>query len=59
MSPKESNDIDESLKSYSMDEVSKHNKLEDCWLIVGNMSNGKCLFSIVHIFNMLIESKII
>mmetsp|Transcript_26268 Transcript_26268/g.37649 ORF Transcript_26268/g.37649 Transcript_26268/m.37649 type:complete len:145 (-) Transcript_26268:214-648(-) len=40
MSPKESNDIDESLKSYSMDEVSKHNKLEDCWLIVGNMSNG-------------------
>lgn len=32
--------IDESLKSYTMEEVSKHNKQDDCWLIVGNMSNG-------------------
>jgi hypothetical protein len=36
---------DESLKQYSMDDVNKHNKQDDCWLIIGNMSNGACLVS--------------
>ena len=32
---------DETLTEYSMGEVSKHNKQDDCWLIVGNMTNGE------------------
>ena len=31
---------DESLKEYTMAEVNKHNKQSDCWLVIGNVSNG-------------------
>jgi cytochrome b involved in lipid metabolism len=27
-------------KTYTLEEVSKHTKTEDCWLIIGNASNG-------------------
>ena len=29
-------------KEYTLEEVSKHTKTEDCWLIIGNASNGAC-----------------
>lgn len=28
-------------KEYTLEQVSKHNKQEDCWLIIGNLNNGK------------------
>eukprot|EP00578_Thalassiosira_sp_NH16_P016315 CAMPEP_0181127324 /NCGR_PEP_ID=MMETSP1071-20121207/28133_1 /TAXON_ID=35127 /ORGANISM="Thalassiosira sp., Strain NH16" /LENGTH=139 /DNA_ID=CAMNT_0023213047 /DNA_START=93 /DNA_END=512 /DNA_ORIENTATION=+ len=27
-------------KEYTMEEVSKHNKTEDCWLVIGNDATG-------------------
>jgi cytochrome b involved in lipid metabolism len=27
-------------KEFTLDEVSKHASAEDCWLIIGNESNG-------------------
>ena len=30
----------ESLKEYTAEEVSKHTAQEDCWLVIGNESNG-------------------
>jgi cytochrome b involved in lipid metabolism len=32
-------------KEYTMEEVSKHNKAEDCWLVIGNSNTGQFLFS--------------
>ena len=29
------------LKEIELDEVSKHNKTESCWLIIGNDKNGE------------------
>lgn len=29
------------LKEFTADEVSKHTTQEDCWLVIGNQSNGK------------------
>ena len=31
---------DEQLKEYTSAEVSKHTLEEDCWMIIGNESNG-------------------
>jgi len=31
---------DKELKEYTADEVSKHTTQEDCWLVIGNQSNG-------------------
>jgi cytochrome b involved in lipid metabolism len=28
-------------KEFTEEEVSKHNKAEDCWLIIGNDNTGK------------------
>ncbi|GAX27191.1 hypothetical protein FisN_13Lh257 [Fistulifera solaris] len=28
------------LKEYTLEEIVKHNTQEDCWLIIGNASNG-------------------
>jgi hypothetical protein len=30
-------------KEYTLDEVSKHTKTEDCWLVIGNGTNGERL----------------
>jgi cytochrome b involved in lipid metabolism len=40
--------IDESIKEYTLEEVSKHNKTDDCWLVIGNIKNGKfcCIVAI-------------
>lgn len=27
-------------KEYTLDEISKHQSHDDCWLIIGNQSNG-------------------
>ena len=29
-------------KEYTMAEVAKHNKTEDCWLVIGNDATGEC-----------------
>lgn len=29
------------LKEYTADEVSKHTTQDDCWLVIGNQSNGE------------------
>lgn len=31
------------VKSFTLDEISKHQSHDDCWLIIGNESNGKFL----------------
>lgn len=31
---------DETLKVYTLDEVAAHNTKEDCWLVIGNETNG-------------------
>ena len=28
-------------KEHLMEEVSKHNKVEDCWLVIGNDATGE------------------
>lgn len=35
-------DKDTTLKEYTSDEVSKHTSEDDCWMIIGNESNGGC-----------------
>jgi len=30
------------LKEYSMEEISKRTSVDDCWMIIGNESNGGC-----------------
>lgn len=32
---------EEIKKEFTLDEVEKHMKPDDCWLIIGNQSNGK------------------
>ena len=29
-------------KEFTLDEIKKHTTAEDCWLIIGNESNGAC-----------------
>ena len=29
-------------KEYTMAEVIKHNKTDDCWLVIGNDATGEC-----------------
>lgn len=29
-------------KEYTMEEVASHNKVDDCWLVIGNDATGKC-----------------
>jgi hypothetical protein len=31
----------EPTKEYTMEEVSNHNKVDDCWLVIGNDATGK------------------
>mmetsp|Transcript_11317 Transcript_11317/g.42265 ORF Transcript_11317/g.42265 Transcript_11317/m.42265 type:complete len:137 (+) Transcript_11317:129-539(+) len=31
---------DETAKTYTLDEVKEHNTAEDCWLVIGNETNG-------------------
>ena len=31
----------EAVKEYTLEEVQKHTSSSDCWLIIGNASNGK------------------
>jgi hypothetical protein len=33
-----------SKKEYTLDEISKHQSHDDCWLIIGNQSNGALKF---------------
>jgi hypothetical protein len=35
------------LKEFTADEVFKHTTQEDCWLVIGNASNGKFIVGIV------------
>jgi len=35
-------DKDTTLKEYTSDDVSKHTSEDDCWMIIGNESNGGC-----------------
>mmetsp|Transcript_29990 Transcript_29990/g.49519 ORF Transcript_29990/g.49519 Transcript_29990/m.49519 type:complete len:137 (-) Transcript_29990:203-613(-) len=32
--------VSESTKEYTLDEISKHNTNDSCWLIIGNLNNG-------------------
>ena len=32
------------VKSFTLDEISKHQSHDDCWLIIGNESNGMFLY---------------
>jgi hypothetical protein len=34
---------DKAEKEYTSDEVATHNKNDDCWLVIGNESNGKTI----------------
>lgn len=34
-------------KEYTLDEISKHTSAEDCWLIIGNQSNGTFVVVVV------------
>ena len=33
-------------KEYTMEEVSKHNKTEDCWLVIGNDATGMLIIRV-------------
>ena len=33
-------------KEYTLDEIAKHTKQDDCWLIIGNASTGAFIFVI-------------
>ena len=33
-------------KQYTLEEIGKHNTAEDCWLIIGNASNGESIVSV-------------
>jgi hypothetical protein len=39
--------VDESNKEYTLEEISQHNKTDDCWLIIGNMNNGMFVGSVI------------
>lgn len=28
-------------KEFTLEEVAKHNKVDDCWLVIGNDATGK------------------
>jgi|ABSN01.1.fsa_nt_gi hypothetical protein len=30
-------------KEFTLEEVAKHNKVDDCWLVIGNDATGKKL----------------
>ena len=30
------------VKEFTLDEISKHQAHDDCWLIIGNEKNGRC-----------------
>ena len=35
------------VKEFTLDEISKHQSHDDCWLIIGNASNGMYINKIV------------
>jgi hypothetical protein len=49
--------VDESLREITLEEVSKHNKTDDCWLIIGNANNGRWLMTMAMDANVVTESR--
>ena len=41
-------------KEHLMEEVSKHNKVEDCWLVIGNDATGELSVwtDVYHMYDM-------
>ena len=33
-------------KEFTLDEVAKHTKTEDCWLVIGNATNGEIFLGV-------------
>jgi hypothetical protein len=38
---------EETLKEYTVEEASKHTSQDDCWLVIGNQSNGTSMLDFV------------
>lgn len=35
-------------KVYTIEEVATHNTQNDCWLVIGNESNGMCIIKCIY-----------
>jgi hypothetical protein len=45
-------------KEYTLDEIAKHTSHDDCWLIVGNQSNGTSCYGIIYMCRAFISIEI-